>query len=297
MDVGNIFATIRGYDIRDPTTVANRTQTMITSRIADHITAVKRDDHKFSIGVPQEYNPQELQPAIRTMWVRTLQKLQKAGHSIQPISLPTTKMALSAYYILAPAEASSNLAKYDGARYGNKATEPRDSKNVLFSATRGHGLGEEVKRRILLGAYSLSAGAINNYFIQAQKVRRLVQQDFNNVFSFPHPLMEPSLRQEEERGKVDVVITPTAQSLPPKIDDILGSTNVDTYSADVMTVPASLAGLPALSMPVPLTEHARQAGSSLLTASVQVIGQFGTDMRVLEIGKLIEELYETRGDH
>ena len=291
-DTRDLFTAICGHDTRDPTSLDDRTQAIITNRLAEHVFSIERGNPKLRIGVPQEYNPRELQPAIRNKWICILQTLQENGLSVQPVSLPTTKMALSAYYILAPAEASSNLAKFDGARYGNKAAEPRNPNSGLFSKTRGHGLGEEVKRRILLGAYSLSAGAINNYFIQAQKIRRLVQQDFNNAFSFPHPLIESTVDKEEERRKVDVIITPTAQSLPPKISDIQASTDINTYSTDVMTVPASLAGLPAISVPVPLTEHARLAGSFPTTMGIQVIGQFGSDMRVLEMGQMIEKLYE-----
>src|SRR5206468_2332464 len=116
--------------------------------------------------------------------------LESRNHQIVPISLPLTKQALSAYYVLAPAEASSNLAKYDGVRYGRRSNHPLDNvaDDTLYAQTRGEGFGAEVKRRILLGTYSLSANAIDNYFIQAQKVRRLVQQEFDSVFKMKNPL-------------------------------------------------------------------------------------------------------------
>src|ERR1700753_570939 len=143
------------------------------------------------IGVPIEYNVTELDPIVRHAWIQALHSCQKAGHIIVPVSLSTTKMALPAYYVLAPAEASSNLAKYDGVRYGTRSDSADGADGLLFSRTRGEGFGEEVKRRILLGSYTLSAEAIDNYFIQAQKVRRLVQKDFDRVFTCPNPLYEP----------------------------------------------------------------------------------------------------------
>ncbi|KAK4693170.1 hypothetical protein P7C71_g4180, partial [Lecanoromycetidae sp. Uapishka_2] len=235
------------------------------------------------IGVPQEYNIQELQPVVREAWLETLRKLQEKGHSIHALSLPATKMALSAYYILAPAEASSNLAKYDGVRYGNATDGRKDTNNVLFAATRGVGLGAEVKRRILLGSYSLSAAAIDNYFIKAQKVRRLVQEDFNNVFSLPHPLLRPtkSVKSADPTTQVDVILTPTAQSLPPKLASI--ENHLESYSADVLTVPASLAGLPAISVPV-------RSSNSTVSVGLQVLAQYGDDDLALDFAKIVQDL-------
>lgn len=248
-------------------------------------------DGNLRIGVPKEYNTLELQPAIRTAWIRTLQKLRTSGHSIIPVSLPTTKIALAAYYVIAPAEASSNLAKYDGVRYGNKAATEQRGSNPLFSATRGEMLGEEVQRRILLGSYSLSAGAIDNYFIKAQKVRRLVQQDFNNVFDLDHPLLDTTCEAANDE-KVDYLLTPTAQSLPPKLKDIKDRSPVDSYGADVLTVPASLAGLPAISVPVPIPKEMRLGGDDVQSVGMQIIGQFGDDNGVLSAAQALESILE-----
>ena len=294
-DARRLFSAIRCYDSRDPTSVDTDTRVRIADRLIHHVTHKTRDNTKLRIGVPQEYNTSELQPAVRDTWISTLRDLHHLGHSIQAISLPATKMALSAYYILAPAEASSNLAKYDGARYGNKFESARDINGTLYSDTRGHGFGEEVRRRILLGAYSLSAGAIDNYFIQAQKVRRLVQQDFNNVFSFPHPLMDHAVDNDPENEKIDVIMTPTVQSLPPKLSNLKEQDHISGYSADVLTVPASLAGLPAINVPIPMTGVARRKGSTLSTTGIQIIGQFGTDMRVLDTARILEKLYMREG--
>ena len=205
------------------------------------------------------------------------------------LSLAATKMALSAYYVIAPAEASSNLAKYDGIRYGNKLSASVRADNVLFASTRGAGLGEEVQRRILLGSYSLSAAAIDNYFKKAQKVRRLVQRDFNNCFTSSHPLLG---RQDEsgDEPKVDVILTPTAQSLPPKLSSLETRSPVHSYSADVLTVPASLAGIPALSLPVPIPGQHGGEQNAPTSVGVQVIAQYGDDEMVFSVAQSIESL-------
>ena len=247
------------------------------------------DRLSLRIGVPEEYNTMEMQPVVRDAWLDTLQKLRDLGHSIHKISLPATKMALSAYYILAPAEASSNLAKYDGVRYGNKAGSRDGTDNVLYAATRGEGLGEEVKRRILLGSYSLSAAAIDNYFIQAQKIRRLVQTDFNNAFSLLHPLLEPQ-RDLAKSTKVDIILTPTAQSLPPKLSQLDKLAPTDAYVADVLTVPASLAGLPAINVPVPVEQSGDGDFDEPHSAGMQVLAQFGDDDLVFHVARIIESL-------
>lgn len=240
-----------------------------------------------------EYNTSELQPEVRKAWLDTLLGLRNQGHTIHMLSLPATKMALSAYYVIAPAEASSNLAKYDGVRYGNKSSALERADNVLFASTRGAGLGEEVKRRILLGSYSLSAAAIDNYFKKAQKVRRLVQRDFNNAFALSHPL----LKSQDECGnepKVDVILTPTAQSLPPKLRSLKSRAPIDSYGADFLTVPASLAGVPALSLPVPIPGRDRGDQNAPTSVGLQVLAQYGDEEMVFSIAQSIESLWDLK---
>lgn len=215
-----------------------------------------------------------------------------------PVSLSATKQALSAYYILAPSEASSNLAKYDGVRYGSRAEGPDKvgSTEVLYSRTRGQYFGEEVKARILLGTFSLSAEAIDNYFIQAQKIRRLVQNDFDNVFRLANPLLpepavtsSPSKEEQEENSKrVDVLLCPTAPTLPPRLDALKEQSPVDIYTNDVFTVPASLAGLPAINVPVALDPEDQEDHPAIRTVGMQIIGQYGDDIRVLDVAELME---------
>ncbi|KAF4628448.1 hypothetical protein G7Y89_g9705 [Cudoniella acicularis] len=239
---------------------------------------------KLRIGVPMEYNIAELEPAVRSAWQRALEVLQNNGATVVPISLPSTKHALSAYYIIAPAEAASNLSKYDGVRYGSRSSSADGAGDVLYSMTRGEGFGEEVKRRILLGSYTLSSEAIDNYFIKAQKIRRLVQRDFDRVFGVQNPLRPPQqfdlsdiddsvqLRDKLGPAEVDFIVCPTAPTLPPSLSDVLQQTPVDTYMNDVFTVPASLAGLPSIS--IPITGNKQVAG-------IQIIGQYSDDARVI----------------
>jgi aspartyl-tRNA(Asn)/glutamyl-tRNA(Gln) amidotransferase subunit A len=234
------------------------------------------------IGVPQDYNIAEMQNGVREAWIRSLNLLAAKGHEIVPISLPSTRHALSAYYVLAPAEASSNLAKYDGIRYGPPREDPElDRDGPLYSGHRGAHFGDEVKRRILLGTYSLSASAIDNFFIQAQKVRRIVQDDFNQVFRLPHPLIDGG--QSNAEG-VDFIVCPTAPTFPPTIESLAQVLPLESYINDVFTVPASLAGLPAISVPAP------EAPGSLgripgRNAGIQVIGQYGNDYELLKFAQ------------
>jgi aspartyl-tRNA(Asn)/glutamyl-tRNA(Gln) amidotransferase subunit A len=264
------------------------------------VAATVKDTRRLRIGIPTEYNVAELAPSVRKAWKKTVDALTRHGHSLHPVSLPATRHALSAYYVLAPAEASSNLAKYDGVRYGNRKTadssedgvESENAKpHTLYANTRAAGFGDEVQRRILLGSYSLSADAIDNYFIQAQRVRRLVQRDFDRVFRQPNVLMESSAAAESssesnaEEG-VDLLICPTAPTPPPTLDSLRAVEPVRAYMNDVFTVPASLAGLPAVSVPVSL--GSQSSGQNKSNVGMQVICQFGFDDLALDVAELIE---------
>ncbi|KAJ0415551.1 amidase [Aspergillus carlsbadensis] len=290
--VRDVFGILNQHDPQDSTSLPPSSR----SRIASKLNLSSRPvSPSLRIGVPLEYNTCELAPAVRRAWYRSLEHMRRQGHTIHPVSLPMTNSALSAYYILAPAEASSNLAKYDGVRYGTQ-TAGRDSdedksESYLYAKTRGKGFGSEVKRRIMLGAFSLSADAIDNYFLQAQRIRRLVRHDFDAVFRAEHPLSASSAAQQIEPAGVDVLICPTAPSPPPSISDFTGSSEVksslDAYVNDVFTVPASLAGLPAISVPV----SGRRDGDGHTEgdlAGIQVVGQYGDDELVLKVGELLE---------
>ncbi|KAH8170075.1 amidase domain-containing protein [Sarocladium implicatum] len=279
------------HDPNDPTSLSaasRRRCTKATSRLSSL-------PERLTIGIPLEYNIDELDSSIRKVWQSTAAALEQEGLKVVPVSLPSTKDALCAYYVLAPAEASSNLAKYDGVRYGVRKEGNDHAGETLYSQTRGAGFGEEVRRRILLGTYTLSSEAIDNYFIQAQKVRRLVQRDFDRVFKLANPLYEPqhfdlsdmdaSTVLENKRGpaQVDFLLCPTAPTFAPTLREVKSQSAVDTYVNDVFTVPASLAGLPAMSVP------AKVEGSKL-PAGLQLIGQYWDDRRLLDVADLLQRL-------
>jgi aspartyl-tRNA(Asn)/glutamyl-tRNA(Gln) amidotransferase subunit A len=277
-DTRLLFEKLNIYDAQDPTSLPPSTRSRLDT---------STPQRPLRIGIPLEYNISSLEPTVKATWLRTLRSLADNGHSLHKVSLPATPHALSAYYVLAPAEASSNLAKYDGVRYGSRAEGPDGTPNsVLFAKTRGQGFGSEVQRRILLGAFSLSAQAIDNYFIQAQRVRRLVQQDFDKVFSAPNPLHDAE-READAEG-VDVLICPTAPTQAPRLSEIRDQDPIDAYMNDVFTVPASLAGLPAISVPVPVSEQAADAPAE--TVGMQIIGQYGSDKLVLDVAEILEGL-------
>ncbi|KAK0105361.1 Trimeric GatFAB AmidoTransferase(AdT) complex subunit [Cadophora gregata] len=314
----NAFRLINRFDPKDPTSITEASRTrMEEKRVMDvnetyhrHVRAGEVDTSKSQaafpyqkIGVPLEYNIAELDPAIREAWQRALQLFQDNGATIVPVSLPNTKHALSAYYVLAPAEAASNLSKYDGVRYGSRSGANDGEGDVLYSNTRGAGFGDEVKRRILLGAYTLSSEAIDNYFIKAQKVRRLVQRDFDQVFAISNPLrpaeqfdlsnLDESIKLDDKHGpaQVDFIVCPTAPTLPPTQKAVMEESPVNTYMNDVFTVPASLAGLPAISIPFPIMDEYKIAGRPNFTA-IQMIGQYSDDDRVLGAAKRLEQLIQ-----
>lgn len=288
-----VFQNTLQHDPNDPTSVTEAAR----QRLREH--NARKPNGRLTIGVPLEYNIKELDPAVRQVWEDVLETLQDNGHKVVPVSLPSTKHALSAYYILAPAEAASNLSKYDGVRYGSRQDTSDGAGDVLYSNTRASGFGAEVKRRILLGSYTLSSEAINNYFIKAQKVRRLVQRDFDRIFSLPNPLrpsqqfdlseVDESIQLENKLGpsQVDFIVCPTAPTTAPKLEDITIQEPVDAYMNDVFTVPASLAGLPAISIPYEVPGQLKEPNIPGFVG-LQIIGQYSDDTRVLDFAKLLE---------
>ncbi|TDZ35933.1 Glutamyl-tRNA(Gln) amidotransferase subunit A [Colletotrichum spinosum] len=277
------------HDPRDPTNLSREFRSEQNNQPSNH-------PSRLRVGIPLEYNIAELDPRIRAAWTSAATLLQSSGVDIVPVSLPSTKHALSAYYVIAPAEASSNLAKYDGVRYGTRGDESDGAGEVLYSKTRGLGFGDEVRRRILLGAYSLSSEAMDNHFIQAQRVRKLVQRDFDRVFRRPNPLYDPrqfdlcdmtddvALQDKLGPSQVDFLLCPTAPTFAPRIDEVEKQTPVQVYMNDVFTVPASLAGLPAISIPTRV--QADEGGDeSRQVAGLQFIGQFWDDRRLMGVAK------------
>ena len=217
--------------------------------------------NKVKVGIPKEYQISGMSPEIIKLWERGSDWLRDRGAEIVDVSLPHTKYALPTYYVIAPAEASSNLARYDGVRYGYRNSQ--DTLDELYTHSRGEGFGSEVQRRILIGTYVLSAGYYDAYYRKAQRVRNLIIQDFQKAFK-----------------KVDVLLTPTTPTPAFELGSQLDP--ISMYMNDVFTVPASLAGLPAMSVPSGLSEEGLPLG-------LQVIGKQFDESSVLKIASNIED--------
>ena len=216
------------------------------------------------VGIPKEYRMEGTDPEILESWERGKEWLRDAGAEVVDISLPHTKYALPAYYIIAPAEASSNLARYDGVRYGLRDLPDGAGLQDMYAATRAEGFGDEVKRRILIGTYVLSAGFYDAYYNQAQRVRTLIARDFEKAWAQCDVILAPT--------------TPTAAfALGDKMDDPLAM-----YLNDVYAVPASLAGLPAMSVPAMLNGDGLPLG-------LQLIGKAFDEQGVLNAGLAIQQ--------
>ncbi|KAI1343595.1 amidase signature enzyme [Xylariaceae sp. FL0016] len=289
------------HDPKDPTSLPETVRRRCSQARTGYDTKnTSMNFEDLTFGLPLEYNIQELDPRVRQGWLQVAEKIETLGARVVPVSLPSTKNALSAYYVIAPAEAASNLSKYDGIRYGRRDSDGENDAldGILYARTRGRGFGSEVKRRILLGSYTLSSEAIDNYFIQAQKVRQLVRKDFDRVFMLSNPLrdeeafdlseMDDSIILENKLGpsQVDFLLCPTAPTPPPLLENVLQQTPLDSYMNDVFTVPASLAGLPAVSIPMDLPVETNNAEQKLLHfGGLQLIGQYWDDSRVLTVAE------------
>jgi aspartyl-tRNA(Asn)/glutamyl-tRNA(Gln) amidotransferase subunit A len=236
-----LFSVIAGHDSRDSTS-AEAPLPAIQLHSDPGLKGLR-------IGVPQEYFIAGIQPDVEARVREAIQVLEGLGASIQPVSLPHTRFALPVYYLIAPAEASANLARYDGVRYGLR--EPAEAMWDLFKRSRGAGFGAEVKRRIMLGTYALSAGYYDAYYGQAQKVRTLIKGDFERAFE-----------------SVDAIACPVAPTTAFKIGEH-GDDPLAMYLEDVFTLPANLAGVPGLSFPVGFDRSGLPVGMQLMGAHFQ----------------------------
>ena len=223
-DAALMLAAMAGHDAKDATSAA--------LPVPDFAASLKKGAKGLKVGIPKEYTIDGMPAGIEKLWRQGMAWMKAQGAECREVSLPHTRYALPTYYIVAPAEASSNLARYDGARYGLRV--PGATLDDMYERTRAEGFGTEVRRRVLIGTYVLSAGYYDAYYLKAQRVRALIARDFQEAFK-----------------QVDVLLTPTAPSaafaIGEKMDD-----PVAMYLNDVFTVPASLAGLPALSLPAGL---------------------------------------------
>ena len=238
-DASLVLQSICGYDQKDATSV--------NLPVPDWSKTLKNGIKGLRIGIPKEYNIDGINPQISALWQKGIEWLNNAGAEIIEISLPHTRYALPVYYIIAPAEASSNLARFDGVRYGLRIEKEGDDINTMISKTRSIGFGEEVKRRIMIGTYLLSSSQHDLHYLKAQKVRRLIQKDFLTAFE-----------------KVDAILTPATPSDAFAIDEKI-TDPLTMYLNDIFTVTVNLAGLPGIAVPAALSKNGLPLGLQIIS--------------------------------
>ncbi len=253
-DVALTMNVISGYDDYDAT-VKN-------TPVPDYLQALNKDIKGMKIGVPKEYFIDGIDEEVRKVMLESLDKLRELGAEIVDISLPHTKYAVPTYYVLAPAEASSNLARFDGVRYGYRSKDVKDAVD-LYVKSRSEGFGAEVKRRIMIGTYVLSAGFFDAYFKKAQKVRTMIKKDFDEAFK-----------------TVDIIFTPVAPSVAFELNK--EKTPIQLYLEDIFTLSANLAGIPGLSVPAGFAHN--------LPVGIQLLGKPFGEETLLSVGSAFEKI-------
>ncbi len=253
-DCALLLEVISSYDVKDSTSISFKRD--------NYLNNLNNSIKGKRIGIPKEYKIDDMPKEIEDLWQKGINLIKSSGAEIIEISLPNTSYALPAYYIVAPAEASSNLARYDGVKYGFRS----EGKNLIdmYEKTRSEGFGNEVKRRIMIGTYVLSSGYYDAYYLKAQKVRRLIKNDFDEAYK-----------------KVDAILTPSTPSSAFKIGE---KTNdpVSMYLNDIFTVPVNLAGLPAISIPAGVDKKGYPLG-------LQIIGRAFDEQNILNIAYSLEQ--------
>ena len=253
-DASLMLEVISGYDQKDSTSSKKNSENFLNN-LSKNIKGLK-------IGIPKEYVVEGMSKEIQKLWDKGIEICKSLGCEIINVSLPHTKYALPTYYIIAPAEASSNLARYDGVRYGFRSKG--NDLIEMYENTRGEGFGREVKRRILIGTYVLSSGYYDAYYLKAQKVRSMIKKDFDDVYK-----------------EVDAILTPTAPSSAFAIGEKT-SDPISMYLNDVFTVPTNLAGLPGISIPAGYDQNNLPLG-------LQVIGRHFDEQKILDISYALED--------
>jgi len=257
-DCALVLNAISGFDDRDSTSVPEPTP--------DYTKCLDGDLKGLKLGVPQEYFVKGMQPEVETALSAAIEKLEGLGAKVdRNVSLPSTPYALPVYYIIAPSEASANLARYDGVKYGFSYKDT-DSMWEAMEKTRQYGFGDEVKRRIMLGTYALSAGYYDAYYLKAQKVRTLIRREFDQAFE-----------------KYDALITPTSPTVPFKIGEKLDDP-VQMYLSDVCTLPINIAGVPGISIPAGFGNG--------LPIGMQIIGKPFGEEAILKVAYAYEQATE-----
>jgi aspartyl-tRNA(Asn)/glutamyl-tRNA(Gln) amidotransferase subunit A len=254
-DAARILGVIAGRDQRDSTSS--------NTEVADYTQALTEDARGLRVGVPREYYGEGLDPEVRVAIEKAIKRFKELGAEIVEVSLPSTEYAVPVYYLIATAEASSNLARYDGVRYGFRAEEAGTLKE-MYSRTREQGFGAEVKRRIMLGTYALSAGYYDAYYGKAQKVRSIIEKDFRNAFA-----------------SCDVIATPTAPTPAFKLGEKT-SNPLEMYLSDIYTITLNLAGVPGVSLPCGLSANGLPIG-------IQLIGRHFDEALLLRAAHNLEQ--------
>ncbi|AVX04463.1 asparaginyl-tRNA synthase (glutamine-hydrolyzing) [Maritalea myrionectae] len=258
-DCAHLMTSMAGFDPKDSTSV--------DLAVPDFAAAVERGVKGLTIGVPKEYRVEGMPEEIEKLWHQGLEWLKAEGATIKDISLPHTKYALPAYYIVAPAEASSNLARYDGVKYGLRV--PGKDITDMYEQTRAEGFGREVQRRVLIGTYALSAGYYDAYYLRAQKVRTLIKKDFEDVFN----------------DGVDAILTPATPSAAFGVaDQDMATDPIKMYLNDIFTVTVNMAGLPGIAVP------AGKDGQGL-PLGLQLIGKPFDEETLFAAGRVIEKAH------
>ena len=255
-DAAILLTSMAGLDPKDATSVERP--------VPDYEAAIGKPIKGMKIGIPREYRVDGMAAEIDRLWEQGAQWLKAAGAELVEVSLPHTRYALAAYYIVAPAEASSNLARYDGVRYGLRA--PARDIADMYQRTRAEGFGKEVRRRIMIGTYVLSAGYYDAYYLRAQKVRTLIKRDFENVFA----------------DGVDALLTPATPSAAFGIGEMGAVDPIEMYLNDVFTVTVNMAGLPGISVPGGLSAEGLPLG-------LQLIGRPFGEEALFSLGHVIEQ--------
>ncbi len=253
-DAARVLQTIAGPDACDSTSSS--------TAVPDLLSALGQPVKGLRVGLPKEYYAEGLQPAVRAAVERQIERLREAGAVITEVSLPHSAFTIATYYILATAEASSNLARYDGARYGFRTKGAHDLTD-MYLRSRSEGFGAEVKRRIMLGTYVLSAGYYDAYYGKGQRVRRLIKEDFDKAFA-----------------QVDCLVTPTTPSTAFRAGE-KSNDPLQMYLSDIYTVSANLAGIPGISLPCGVDEAGRPIG-------VQVLGRQFDEPTILRVAAFLE---------
>jgi aspartyl-tRNA(Asn)/glutamyl-tRNA(Gln) amidotransferase subunit A len=247
-DAAMLMNAMVGFDPRDSTSL-DRPKLDYTAHLSDSLAGVK-------VGIPKQYFTDDLDTDTANKVQEAIKQFEQAGASLHPVDLPNTHLSIPAYYVIAPAEASSNLSRFDGVRFGYRCQNPVDLLD-LYTRSRAEGFGREVKRRIMIGTYVLSAGYFDAYYLKAQRIRRLIRDDFQNVLK-----------------QVDVIMGPTTPMPAFKLNELLDDP-ISMYLSDIFTVSVNLAGLPAISIP------AGFAGQ--LPVGLQIIGDYFSESRLLNI--------------